>query len=67
MPCFVKGPEPVGRQLPARSEQGRFAHRILERFQCLRRVGGHKKTEPVKLRQTPREIVSSFFFQAAKL
>jgi len=43
----------VGRQLPARSEQSRFAHRILERFQRLRRIAGHEKTEPVKLRQTP--------------
>ncbi len=53
MPRFVKGPEPIGRQLPARREQRRFAHRILERLQRLGRVAGHEKTEPVKLRQTP--------------
>lgn len=67
MPGLMKTPKPIGGQLIARGEKGRFPQSFFESLNRPAAVTGHEKTKPIELRQTLREDVAPLLFQAPKL
>ena len=67
MARLMESPETVRREVPVRGEERGLAQCILKRLNRARRIPGHEKAVAIELRQTLRENVTPFFFQANKL